>query len=136
MFVNKLDVDEDVAIVLVEEGFSTLEEVAYVAREEFLEIEAFDEDIIDELRNRARKALLTEAISKDTPIPADDLLEMEGMDKDLAYTLAAQGIRTMEDLAEQAVDELLDIEGMDEERAAALIMTARAPWFEDEEQSE
>ena len=136
LFVNKLDVDEDVGVVLVEEGFSTLEEVAYVAREEFLEIEAFDEDIIDELRNRARTALLTEAISKDTPIPADDLLEMDGMDKDLAYTLAAQGVRTMEDLAEQAVDELMDIEGMDEERAAALIMTARAPWFEDEEQSE
>ncbi|MGB0847287.1 MAG: transcription termination factor NusA [Thiolinea sp.] len=136
LFVNRLDVDEDVAVVLVEEGFSTLEEVAYVAREEFLEIEAFDEDIIDELRNRARTALLTEAISKDSPIPADDLLEMDGMDKDLAYTLAAQGVRTMEDLAEQAVDELLDIEGMDEERAAALIMTARAPWFEDEEQSE
>ena len=136
LFIAKLDVEEDVAVILVEEGFSTLEEVAYVAREEFLEIEAFDEDIIDELRNRARTALLTEAISKDAPIPADDLLEMEGMDKDLAYILAAQDVRTMEDLAEQSVDELLDIEGMDEERAAALIMTARAPWFADEEQSE
>ena len=133
LFIDKLDVDEDVAVVLVEEGFSTLEEVAYVAREEFLEIEAFDEEIIDELRNRARTALLTEAISKDTPIPADDLLEMEGMDKDLAYTLAAMDVRTMEDLAEQSVDELLEIEGMDEERAASLIMTARAPWFEDEQ---
>ncbi|HPE60125.1 MAG TPA: transcription termination factor NusA [Thiolinea sp.] len=133
LFVNRLDVDEEVAIVLVEEGFSTLEEVAYVAREEFLEIEAFDEEIIDELRNRARTALLTEAIAKDTPIPADDLLDMDGMDKDLAYVLAGMGIRTMEDLAEQSVDELLEIDGMDEERAGTLIMTARAPWFEDEQ---
>ncbi|MEZ5448519.1 MAG: transcription termination factor NusA [Thiolinea sp.] len=133
LFVDRLDVDEDVALVLVEEGFSTLEEVAYVAREEFLEIEAFDEDIIDELRNRARTALLTEAIAKDAPVPADDLLEMEGMDRDLAYALAAEGVRTMEDLAEQSVDELLEIEGMDEERAAALIMTARAPWFAEEQ---
>ncbi|MCB1621822.1 MAG: transcription termination/antitermination protein NusA [Thiothrix sp.] len=133
LFVSRLDVDEEVAVILVEEGFSTLEEVAYVAREEFLEIEAFDEEIIDELRNRARTALLTEAIAKDTPIPADDLLNMDGMDKDLAYVLAGMGIRTMEDLAEQSVDELLEIEGMDEERAGTLIMTARAPWFEDEQ---
>lgn len=133
LFSDKLDVEEDVAMILVEEGFSTLEEVAYVAREEFLEIEAFDEEIIDELRNRARTALLTEAIVQDAPIPADDLLNMEGMDKELAYVLAAREVRTMEDLAEQAVDELLDIEGMDEERAAALIMTARAPWFADEQ---
>ena len=130
LFINKLDVDEEVAIVLVEEGFSTLEEVAYVPREEFLEIEAFDEDIVNELRERARTALLTEAIAKDTPIPADDLLTMDGMDKELAYQLAAMGIRTMEDLAEQSVDELLTIDGMEESRAASLIMTARAPWFE------
>ncbi len=132
LFISKLDVDEEVAIVLVEEGFSTLEEVAYVPREEFLEIEAFDEDIVNELRERARTALLTEAIVKDAPIPADDLLQMDGMDKELAYQLAALGVRTMEDLAEQSVDELLDIEGMDEKRAARLIMTARAPWFADE----
>lgn len=135
LFVTKLDVDEEVAVILVEEGFSTLEEVAYVPREEFLEIEAFDEDIVNELRERARTALLTEAIAKDTPIPADDLLNMEGMDKDLAYQLAAVDIRTMENLAECSVDELLDVDGMEEDRAASLIMTARAPWFE-ESQSE
>ncbi|TXH69698.1 MAG: transcription termination/antitermination protein NusA [Thiothrix sp.] len=133
LFINRLDVDEEVAIILVEEGFSTLEEVAYVPREEFLEIEAFDEDIVNELRERARTALLTEAIAKDTPIPADDLLTMNGMDKELAYKLAEKGVRTMEDLAEQSVDELLEIEGMDETRAAQLIMTAREPWFKDSE---
>ena len=133
LFINRLDVDEEVAVLLVEEGFSTLEEVAYVPREEFLEIEAFDEEIVNELRERARTALLTEAIAKDTPIPADDLLTMKGMDKDLAYKLAEMGIRTMEDLAEQSVDELLAIEGMNEDRAAQLIMTAREPWFKDSE---
>lgn len=129
LFISRLDVDEEVAIILVEEGFSTLEEVAYVPREEFLEIEAFDEEIVNELRERARTALLTEAIAKDTPIPADDLLTMKGMDKELAYKLAEMGVRTMEDLAEQSVDELLEIEGMDKDRAAQLIMTAREPWF-------
>ena len=133
LFINRLDVDEEVAVILVEEGFSTLEEVAYVPREEFLEIEAFDEEIVNELRERARTALLTEAIAKDTPIPADDLLTMNGMDKELAYKLAEKGVRTMEDLAEQSVDELLEIEGMEEERAARLIMTAREPWFKDSE---
>lgn len=133
LFINRLDVDEEVAIILVEEGFSTLEEVAYVPREEFLEIEAFDEEIVNELRERARTALLTEAIAKDTPIPADDLLTMKGMDKELAYKLAEKGVRTMEDLAEQSVDELLEIEGIDESRAAQLIMTAREPWFKDSE---
>jgi N utilization substance protein A len=133
LFINRLDVDEEVAVILVEEGFSTLEEVAYVPREEFLEIEAFDEEIVNELRERARTALLTEAIAKDTPIPADDLLEMKGMDKELAYKLAELGIRTMDELAEQSVDELLEIEGMDEDRAAQLIMTAREPWFKDSE---
>lgn len=131
LFADKLDVDEEVAIVLLEEGFSTLEEVAYVPREEFLEIDAFDEEIVNELRERARNALLSEAIAQDSPIPADDLLSMDGMDKDLAYKLAANGVRTMEDLAEQAVDELMEIAGVDEEQAAALIMTARAPWFEE-----
>jgi len=133
LFINRLDVDEEVAVILVEEGFSTLEEVAYVPREEFLEIEAFDEEIVNELRERARTALLTEAIVKDTPIPADDLLTMKGMDKELAYKLAEMGVRTMEDLAEQSVDELLVIEGMDADHAAQLIMTAREPWFKDSE---
>jgi len=133
LFVDKLDVDEDVAVLLVEEGFSSLEEVAYVDRDEFLAIEAFDEEIVTELRERARNALLAEAISADTALPADDLLEMKGMDKDLAYQLAAVGICTMEDLAEQSVDELLEIEGMNDERAAQLIMTAREPWFAEEQ---
>ena len=133
LFVDKLDVDEDVAVLLVEEGFSSLEEVAYVDRDEFLAIEAFDEEIVTELRERARNALLAEAISADTALPADDLLEMKGMDKDLAYQLAAVGVCTMEDLAEQSVDELLEIEGMNDERAAQLIMTAREPWFAEEQ---
>ncbi|WP_415893249.1 transcription termination factor NusA [Neptuniibacter sp. PT8_73] len=135
-FINHLDVDEDVAEVLVEEGFTTLEEVAYVPVDEMLEIDGFDEAIVEELRKRAKDALLNLAIASeeklDSAEPAADLLEMDGMDKHLAYLLAAQGVITMEDLAEQSIDDLLDIEGLDEERAAALIMTARAPWFAEE----
>ncbi|MFW1676498.1 transcription termination factor NusA [Pontibacter sp. JAM-7] len=132
-FIEHLDVDEDVAQVLVEEGFTTLEEVAYVPVEEMLEIDGFDENIVEELRKRAKDALLTLAIANEEKLdqaePADDLLQMDGMDRHLAFLLAAQGIVTMEDLAEQSVDDLLDIEGIEEERAASLIMTARAPWF-------
>jgi len=139
-FMAFLDVDEDVAGVLVDEGFSTLEEVAYVPTEEMLAIEGFDEDIVEALRQRAKDALLTRALVSeekfDQAEPADDLLAMEGMDRDLAVELASRGIVTMEDLAEQAVDDLLDIEGLEEERAAQLIMTARAPWFEGEEAGE
>ncbi|WP_415890106.1 transcription termination factor NusA [Neptuniibacter sp. SY11_33] len=135
-FINHLDVDEDVAEVLVEEGFTTLEEVAYVPVDEMLEIDGFDEAIVEELRKRAKDALLNLAIASeeklDSAEPAADLLEMDGMDKHLAYLLAAQGIITMEDLAEQSIDDLVGIEGLDEERAAALIMTARAPWFAEE----
>ncbi len=135
-FIQHLDVDEDVAQVLVDEGFTTLEEVAYVPVEEMLEIDGFDEDIVEELRKRAKDALLTLAIANEEKLdqaePADDLLQMDGMDRHLAFLLAAQGIVTMEDLAEQSVDDLLDIEGIDEERAASLIMTARAPWFAEE----
>lgn len=135
-FINHLDVDEDVAEVLVDEGFTTLEEVAYVPVDEMLEIDGFDEDIVEELRKRAKDALLNLAIASEEKLdnaePAQDLLEMEGMDKHLAYLLAAQGVITMEDLAEQSIDDLLDIEGLDEERAATLIMTARAPWFAEE----
>ena len=131
-----MDVDEDVAEVLVEEGFTTLEEVAYVPVDEMLEIDGFDEDIVEELRKRAKDALLNLAIASEEKLdkaePADDLLEMEGMDKHLAFLMAAQGIITMEDLAEQSIDDLLGIEGLDEEKAAALIMTARAPWFAEE----
>lgn len=136
-FVDHLDVDEDVAEVLVGEGFTTLEEVAYVPVDEMLEIDGFDEDIVNELRKRAKDALLNLAIANEEQLdkaePAADLLEMEGMDKHLAFILAAQGIITMEDLAEQSIDDLIDIEDLDEERAAALIMTARAPWFAEEE---
>ena len=138
LFMDDLDVDEEVAAILVQEGFSTVEEIAYVPNSELLQIEEFDEDMVEELRGRARDVLLTRAIVKEETLggaqPAQDLLEMEGMDNDLAYKLAAQGIVTMEDLAEQAVDDLLDIEGLDEKRAGELIMTARAPWFADEEQ--
>ncbi|MDB2621212.1 transcription termination factor NusA [Porticoccaceae bacterium] len=134
-----LDVDEDVAVVLVEEGFISIEEVAYVPLEEMSAIEGFDEDIAEELRARAKDALLTRALASEEQLtnvePAEDLLTMEGMDKALAYKLTAKSIITMEDLAEQAVDDLMDVDGMDEEKAAALIMTARAPWFA-EEQSE
>ncbi|MDT8429718.1 MAG: transcription termination factor NusA [Pseudomonadales bacterium] len=134
MFMARLDVDEDIAEVLVSEGFSSLEEVAYVPLEEMLSIDGFDEDIATELRNRAKDALLTQAIASeedlsDARIEAD-LLNMEGMDKKLALMLAKKGILSMEDLAEQSVDELMDIDEMDEERAGKLIMTARAPWFE------
>lgn len=128
-----LDVDEDVAVVLVEEGFTSLEEVAYVPLEEMSAIEGFDEDIAEELRARAKDALLTRALASEEQLsnvePAEDLLTMEGMDPALAYKLTAKSIMTMEDLAEQAVDDLMDVDGMDEKKAAALIMTARAPWF-------
>jgi len=128
-----LDVDEDVALVLVEEGFTSLEEVAYVPLEEMSAIEGFDEDIAEELRARAKDALLTRALASEEQLsnvePAEDLLTMEGMDPALAYKLTAKSIITMEDLAEQAVDDLMDVDGMDEKKAAALIMTARAPWF-------
>ena len=135
-FIKALDVDEDVAGVLVDEGFSTLEEVAYVPVEEMLQIDGFDEDIVDELRTRAKDALLNQALATEEVLekaePADDLLNMEGMDKHFAFLLAAHKIITMEDLAEQSVEELLDIDGMTEELAAQYIMTARAPWFADE----
>ena len=134
MFMEKLDVDEEVSEVLVQEGFTSLEEIAYVPLEEILAIEGFDEEIANELRNRAKDALLTQAIASEEDLSsaniADDLLSMEGMDDALALQLSEKSILSMEDLAEQAIDELMDIEGMDEERAGKLIMTARAPWFE------
>jgi N utilization substance protein A len=136
-FMERLDVDEDVAIVLVEEGFSTLEEIAYVPIEEMIAIEGFDEDIVEELRNRAKNSLTTLELAHEEEIdnkePAADLLEMEGMDKRLAYQLAAMGVITMEDLAEQAIDDVIDIEDMTDKRAGELIMTARAPWFAEED---
>lgn len=133
LFKEQLDVDEEVASILVQEGFSSIEEVAYVPVQEMLQIEEFDEDMVNELRNRARDVLLTKAIAGEEKHahkqPAKDLLEMEGMDESLAYALAAKGVITMEDLAEQSLDELGDVAGLDEERASRLIMTARAPWF-------
>ncbi|HLT64193.1 MAG TPA: transcription termination factor NusA [Pseudohongiella sp.] len=133
-FMNKLDVDEDVAELLVSQGFTSLEEVAYVPMEELLSIDGFDEDIAKELRNRARDALLTQAIASEEGLSSAnveaDLLTMEGMDEALALQLANKGVLSMEDLAELSIDDLMDIEGMDEERAGKLIMTARAPWFE------
>jgi N utilization substance protein A len=135
-FMEQLDVEEDIAGVLVEEGFTSLEEVAYVPLEEMIDIDGFDEEIAEELRQRAKNALLTLALASEEKIagakPAEDLLNMDGMDNDLAYILAANEIVTMEDLAEQAVDDLLEIEGLDAERASELIMTARAPWFAEE----
>ena len=137
-FKDKLDVDEEVAGILVAEGFSTIEEVAYVPEAELDAIEEFDAEIINELRNRARDYLLTQAIMQEevleTGPPAEDLLQMEGMDEDTAIQMAAKGVCTMEDLAEQSVDELMEIVGMDEARASALIMKAREPWFAAEEQ--
>jgi N utilization substance protein A len=131
-FSEDLGVDEDVANILVQEGFTSLDEVAYVAREELAQIEEFDDETVDELQNRARDVLLTQAIaSEESAEPAEDLLALEGMDDDLAAVLAQLGIVTAEDLAEQAVDDLLDdIDGLDEKRAGELIMAARAPWFE------
>ncbi len=138
-FIADLDVDEDVAAILAQEGFSSLEEVAYVPVNELLAIGEFDEDIVEELRARARDVLITKAIATEEVLdqsdPAEDLISLEGMDKELAYELASRGIVTREDLAEQAVDDLEDIKSLEPERAANLIMIARAPWFEGEEQT-
>jgi N utilization substance protein A len=133
-FMKQLDVDENVASILVSEGFSTIEEVAYVPAGELAGIEEFDEDIIKELRNRARDVLLTQAIaseeSLENSMPSDDLLTLEGMSPDLALALARRGVRTREDLADQAVDDLSDIQGLSPEEAGSLIMKARAHLFE------
>lgn len=135
LFVNKLDIDEEVAEILALAGFSTLEEVAYVPKDELASIEEFDEDIVDELRKRASDALLAQALAGDDDIankePTEDLLTMEGMDDELAGKLAQLGICSMDDLAEQSIDDLLDVDGMTEDRAGQLIMTAREPWFND-----
>ncbi|WP_323751690.1 transcription termination factor NusA [Marinobacter sp.] len=135
-FTQHLDVDEEFASVLIDEGFSSIEEVAYVPMEEMLAIDGLDEDTVTELRKRAKDALLNQALASEEALegsePAEDLLEMDGMERALAFKLAGMGVRTMEDLAEQSVDDLLEIEGIDEERAGQLIMTARAPWFEDQ----
>lgn len=133
-FIEELEVDEELAQVLVDEGFTSLEEIAYVPLEEMLNIDGFDKDIVNELRARAKDRLLTKAIATEEKLadahPAEDLLSLEGMDKDLAMELAVRGVITREDLAEQSIDDLLDIDGIDEDRAGKLIMAARAHWFE------
>jgi N utilization substance protein A len=139
-FMSKLDVGEDVANILVQEGFSNIEEVAYVPESELLDIREFDEEIVTELRRRARDSLLTQMIAREEVLdenrPAEDLLGLEGMTERLAYKLAERGVRTQEDLAELSVDELIDVDEMEEDAAAALIMAARAPWFEAEGEAE
>lgn len=137
MFMEQLDIDEEMAVILVQEGFSSVEEIAYVPEEEMLNIEEFDTDLVNELRGRARDVMLTRAIVNEEKLidahPAEDMLQMDGMEDALAYELAAKGIVTMDDLAELSVDELMEIDGMETERAGKLIMTARIPWFEEAE---
>lgn len=131
IFMEKLDVDEEVSDILVREGFSTLEEVAYVPISEMLEIESFDETTVNELRSRARNALLTQAIVSEEKVEHDveDLMKVEGMDSETARLLASKGIATQEELADFATDDLLELTDLDAERAKQLIMAARAPWF-------
>jgi len=139
LFMKQLDVDQDVAAILVQEGFSSIEEIAYVPQAELAGIEEFDENIIKELRNRARDVLLTQAIASEETIesaePAEDLLAVDGMDEDLATELARHGIVTREDLAEQSIDELAEISTLDPDRAGELILAARKHWFEQAQQA-
>ena len=133
MFMVRLDADTELAQILVDEGFTSIDEVAYVPVEEMLSIDGFDEDLVETLRARARDVLLTAALTGDeSREPTDDLLTMEGMTPGLAYQFADRGVCTMDDLAELSVDELTEIEGVDEAAAAALIMKAREPWFADD----
>merc|ERR1712169_136117 len=138
VFVEGLDIDEDFAELLASEGFSTLEEVAYVPVSELLAIDGLDEDTVEELRNRARAALTTQALANEESLessePTEELLNLEGMDKHLAYVLASRGITDLEELAEQGTDDISDIDELDEEKAGALIMAARnIVWFSEEE---
>lgn len=129
---KSLAVDEDVADILVQEGFSSLEEIAFVPKQELIDIEEFDEDLVEELRARASDSLITQAIAnQEANAPREDLLNLEGMDEETAHLLASRGVRSMEELAEYAADELHELTGIDPERAGSLIMTARAPWFEE-----
>ena len=132
LFMERLDVDEEVADIMIDEGFTSLEEVAYVPLSEMLEIDAFDEDTVNELRNRARNVLLTDAIVTEEQLEkvSEDLINLDGMEKDLAAALAAQGVHTRDDLADLATDELVELTGIDESRAVGLITAARAHWFE------
>jgi N utilization substance protein A len=135
-FITKLDVDEEVADILIDEGFTGLEEIAYVPIQELLDVEAFDEETVNELRTRARNALLTEAIAQEERVQtARDLLEIRGMEPSLVAKLAANNITTLDDLAELAADELSELTGLPEEAASDMIMQARAHWFEDDKAS-
>jgi len=141
MFMEELDVDEEMALILVQEGFSSVEEVAYVPEKEMLAIEEFDDELVSELRGRANDVMLTRAIAKEEKLgdakPAEDLLTMDGMSEELAYELAGKEVVTMDDLAELSVDELMDLSAeLDKEAAGKLIMTARIPWFESEESND
>ena len=133
LFMEKLEVDEEIAGILVAEGFTTVEEIAYVPVGELLAVEGFDEDIVEELRARARDALLNDALAVEEELeehqPAEDLLTLEGMDEATAYVLASRGVRTRDDLADLAVDELTEMSGVDEAKAKTLIMKAREHWF-------
>ena len=135
LFIARLDVDEEVANILIEEGFSTLEEIAYVPIAEMLEIDAFDEATVNELRDRARNSLLTEAIVDEEQLDkvSEDLLSLDGMDTQLAAQLAKQGITDRDSLADLAVDELVEMTGMDSGKAKSLITVARAHWFAEQE---
>lgn len=132
LFMARLDVDEEVADILIDEGFTSLEEIAYVPLNEMLEIEAFDEDTVHELRNRARDALLTMAIANEEKVEnaALDLKSLDGITPELLSKLAEHGVQTRDDLAELAVDELVDLTGMEEDADKALIMKAREHWFQ------
>jgi len=136
VFVKKMDIDEEIAIALVEEGFTTLEEVAYVPLNEMLEIDGFEEDLVNELRQRAKDILLTQELASEEELesaePQEDLLSLEGMNEHLALVLASKGIVAMEDVAELSIDELMEFAELDEEQSGKLIMAARAPWFENE----
>ena len=136
LFVEKLSVGEDVAILLSQEGFSSIEQVAYVPISELEKIEGFDDKLVNELRERAEDQLLIEAISTEESLdehgPEDDLLGLKSINEELAYSLARLGINTREKLAEQSIDELIDIDGLDEEKAGTIIMEAREIWFDDE----
>ncbi|MDH5547499.1 MAG: transcription termination factor NusA [Gammaproteobacteria bacterium] len=135
LFISQLDVDEDIATILVEEGYTSIEEVAYVPVQEMLEIEDFDEDIVEELRQRARDVIIAKAIVQEDQSgegPAQDLLDMEGITTEFANKLASAGVCTMDDLAEQSVDEVVEILGIEEKLAGDLIMKAREPWFADQ----
>ena len=140
VFVDALDVDEEVALILVQEGFTSVEEVAYVPRQELLDIDEFEEEIVDELRSRAHDALLTKAIATEEKLdgntPTAELIAMEGMNEELALDMASHGIQTVDDLADQSIDDLMVVQDMNEELAGTLIMKARESWFAEEEASE